>query len=72
MSSVHQLCEQARNVACVCGAPPGCPCVCTSGHYHPSRFQHAYRAGLIDLDDIAFITRNYLTEVIDEPSEATS
>jgi len=70
-TSLHQICEQARNVDCVCGAPPGCPCVCAPRHYHASRFAHARRAGLLTLDDIAYVirvTRN--SEVTDDPGAA--
>lgn len=63
--TLHQLCEQARNVQCACGAPPGCPCVCESGHYHPSRFSRARRAGLIGMDDMAYVIRNFPRDVTD-------
>lgn len=53
--TMHEICEQARNTQCSCGAPPGCPCVCESGHYHLSRVARARRAGLISDTDFASV-----------------
>jgi hypothetical protein len=54
-SSIHQLCEQARNTACACGAPPGCPCVCQASHYHLARFARAAQARLITTAEFAAV-----------------
>ena len=51
--TIHDLCEQARNTACACGAPPGCPCVCAPRHYHYARLARAARDGLITTEDFA-------------------
>lgn len=69
MTSLHELCEQARNAQCNCGAPPGCPCVCAPGDYHLPRFTRAHRAGLIGADDQAYIIRNFL-RVVHDPGAA--
>ena len=67
--NLHEMCEQARNTQCGCGAPPGCPCVCAPGDYHPSRFSRARRAGLIGMDDMAYVIRNFPT-VVHDPGAA--
>ena len=51
--TIHDLCEQARNTTCACGAPPGCPCVCAPQHYHYARLARAARDGLITTEDFA-------------------
>ena len=51
--TIHDLCEQARNTACACGALPGCPCACAPSHYHYARLARAARAGLITTEDFA-------------------
>jgi hypothetical protein len=56
-ATLHELCEQARNTQCACGAPPGCPCVCAPGDYHLSRFSRARASGLIGMDDMASVIR---------------
>jgi hypothetical protein len=67
----HEICEQARNVPCVCGAPPGCPCVAAPRHWHASRFAHARRAGLIGFDEIAYVIRAARHgEITDDPGAA--
>ena len=68
--TLHQLCEQARNASCICGAPPGCPCVAESGHYHLRRFLRARQDYFIGDDDIAYLIRNFTADVTD-PGEVT-
>ena len=55
MMTLHAICEQARNVQCSCGAPPGCPCICEAGHYHLSRIARTRRADLITGEDFASV-----------------
>jgi hypothetical protein len=50
---LHDLCQQARNTACACGAPPGCPCVAAPRHYHLARFAHRAQEGGITPADFA-------------------
>lgn len=68
--TLHELCEQARNTQCNCGAPPGCPCVCAPGDYHLARFERARLEERISFDDIAYLIRNYLRVVHDEEAAA--
>ena len=74
--TIHDLCEQARNTACACGAPPGCPCVCAPREYHPCRFARARASGLITFDDMGYIIRvtrfrNGTAVVIDDEAAAS-
>ena len=51
--TAHDILEQARNTSCICGAPPGCPCVCEPGHYYLARVACAAREGRITGGDFA-------------------
>lgn len=69
--TLHDLCEAARNTACACGAPPGCPCVAPPRHYHLRRFSRARASELIGLEDVAYLIRNFPRDVIDPGEEDT-
>jgi len=53
--TIHQLCLAALNSQCPCGAPPGCPCVCESAHYHYARFAVAAREGRLPVAEFAAV-----------------
>ena len=54
--TIHELCLQARNDSCpCCGAPPGCPCVTESSHYHLARVAVAAHHGRIPLPEFASV-----------------
>jgi len=57
--TIHELCLQALNSQCPCGAPPGCPCVCESSHYHYARFSLATTAGHIPRGEFASIIHDF-------------
>ena len=53
--TIHDLCAAALNSPCPCGAPPGCPCVCESSHYHYARFAVAARDGALPVAEFAAV-----------------
>jgi len=63
--TAHDILEQARNTSCICGAPPGCPCVCESGHYHKGRLCHAVEQGLVPASEVATLLWGYRFHAMD-------
>lgn len=55
-----EIIETAAHVACdgMCGARPDQPCTCAPG-VHTARVYHARRAGLMDMDDVAYVIRQF-------------
>jgi hypothetical protein len=55
-----EIVAAAVHVACdgMCGARPDQPCTCAPG-VHCARVYHARRAGLMDMDDVAYVIRQF-------------
>ncbi len=51
----HQICEQARQVACVCGAAPGQPCGIVPAGVHMARVSRARAHGLLGHADVSWV-----------------
>lgn len=60
-----EIIATALDVACdgMCGARPGQPCTCDPG-VHAARVYHARRAGLMDMDEVAYVIRQFPRGVV--------